>query len=76
MSIHTCKYFCNPRCPTIRSNCNISSVYKYNMYIIPFICSIQILMLDTSMNTQTATSTSTNTNYLKLKRKEKKHKGQ
>ena len=33
MSIHTCKYFCDSKCSTIRSNCNISSVYKYIMYI-------------------------------------------
>ena len=31
MSMDTCKYFCNLKCFTIRSNCNISSVYKYNM---------------------------------------------
>ena len=62
MSIHTGKYFCNPKCSTIVSNCNISSVYKYNIYIIPFLCSIQIRMLDMSTNTQTAMSTSTNTN--------------
>ena len=31
MSKDTYKYFCNPKCS--RSNCNISSVYKYNMYI-------------------------------------------
>ena len=42
MRMDTCKYFFNPKYSTVRSNCNIAIVYKYNMYIISFLCSIQI----------------------------------